>query len=125
MAQTDKPFHQQAAIEGDLVVWRVSGVVDDDRIDELKIELSRLLQLDRREVIVDFAGLQAITSRGLGFLITLQKEIRSRGGRLALVNLGARFAPLFELTRLNRIFEIFLDMETAKRSYGIGRKEKT
>ena len=110
-------------MQGGLVIWHISGVLDDGRIDELKSGLLDLVEAGHCDIIIDFDGLQAITSRGLGFLITAQKETRSREGRLAMVNLSAQFAPLFELTRLNRILEIFLDMETARRSFGTQRTE--
>jgi anti-sigma B factor antagonist len=123
MALTEHPFFQKAEVRDGLIVWHISGVIDDDRIDELKNTLLDLVESGHCDIIMDFGGLQAITSRGLGFLITAQKETRSREGRLALVNLSAQFAPLFELTRLNRILEIFLDMDTALRSFGTNQTE--
>ena len=123
MASIEHPFFQKAEVKDGLIVWHISGVLDDDHIDELKNNLLDLVESGHHDIIMDFGGLQAITSRGLGFLVSAQKETRSRKGRLALVNLSAQFAPLFELTRLNRILEIFLDMETALRSFGTKQRE--
>jgi len=124
MSPTERPFFHQTRVEDGLVVWQISGVLNSDRVEELKTELNRLLDKGLCRFIIDFDGLKAIDSRGLGFLITVQKEARAREGRLAITNLGAQFAPLFELTRLNRILEIFLDMETARRSFGGVSKTK-
>jgi anti-anti-sigma factor len=115
---TDQPFSQETAVDEGILIWRVSGVLNSDRVDDLKGMLNTVLRKQHHNIILDFQGLQAIDSRGLGFLITVQKEVREQGGRLVIVNLGAQFAPLFELTRLNRIFEIFIDIGTAKRSFG-------
>lgn len=80
--------------------------------------LNEIIAQGITNIIFDFEGLIAVDSRGLGFLISVQKEVRQRNGRMVMVHMTAQFAALLELTKLNRIFEIFLDMETAKRSFG-------
>jgi len=111
-------FTQRTEEDGNLTLWRISGIVGDAHIADLKETLNQLLAAGRHNIIIDCEGVQAIDSRGLGLLITTQKEVRNHEGRMALVNLNAQFAALLELTRLNRVFEIFMDMETAKRSFG-------
>ena len=111
-------FRQEVLTQDNLVLWRISGNLNLPHYEELKSELGRLIENKTRNVVLDLQGLESIDSRGLGFLITVQREVRGIQGRLVLVHLAARFAPLFETTRLNRIFEIFLDLESAKRSFG-------
>jgi anti-sigma B factor antagonist len=111
-------FYQEIGQEDGLTVWRISGFLQDVNVPFLKGKMAELVAHGVKDVLVDFDGLKAIDSRGLGFLVTLQKELRMREGRLALVHLNAQFAALLELTKLNRVFEIFLDKETAKRSFG-------
>lgn len=111
-------FHQEYEVDGDLILWRISGFLNDNHLKDAKEFMGKVLEEGKIHVIIDFSGLSAIDSRGLGFLVSVQKELRLREGRLALVHLSAQFASLMELTKLNRIFEIFLDLETAKRSFG-------
>jgi len=111
-------FYQSLETCEGLVIWRISGFLQDARVSELKMALQQVLESGTFDVIFDFDGLKAIDSRGLGFLISAQKELRLRKGRMVMVHLTAQFAALLELTKLNRIFEVFLDMETAKRSFG-------
>lgn len=111
-------FQQDIVARDDLVIWRISGNMNFDHYAELKAELGRLVESKSRNVVLDLQGLQSIDSMGMAFLVSAQREVRGLQGRLVLVHLAARFAPLFETTRLNRIFEIFLDLESAKRSFG-------
>lgn len=111
-------FYQSVEVVDGLVIWRISGFLQDVRMTELKAELQRILESGQVNLILDFDGLKAIDSRGLAFLITVQKELRMKKGRMVMVHLTAHFAALLELTKLNRIFEVFLDMETARRSFG-------
>lgn len=111
-------FSQTFAVEGPIVVWQVNGFLQEARIPEMKQKLHEILSQGLKNIIYDFEGLIAVDSRGLGFLISVQKEVRERDGRMVMVHLTAQFAALLELTKLNRIFEIFLDMETARRSFG-------
>jgi anti-sigma B factor antagonist len=103
---------------GNISIVTVNGLISDSYINELKSTMKAILDRDITNLIIDCTGVKAIDSRGLGFLITIQKVIRSREGRMVLVNLSAHFAALLELTRLNRILEIFMDMETAIHSFG-------
>ncbi|MBW7940103.1 MAG: STAS domain-containing protein, partial [Candidatus Omnitrophica bacterium] len=111
-------FTQTFAVEGSIVIWQVNGFLQEARIAEMKQKLNEIIAQGITNIIFDFEGLIAVDSRGLGFLISVQKEVRQRNGRMVMVHMTAQFAALLELTKLNRIFEIFLDMETAKRSFG-------
>ncbi|MCG3197953.1 MAG: STAS domain-containing protein [Candidatus Omnitrophica bacterium] len=111
-------FDQAVEFSEELVIWRMSGVLSEKHSAEVKQQLSDLVGAGKRHLIIDFDGLQAIDSRGLSLLISIQKAMREIEGRVVFVHLNAQFAALMELTKLNRIFEIFLDMETAKRSFG-------
>jgi anti-sigma B factor antagonist len=115
--EKDSFYQEIETLEG-LLIWRISGFVIDNRVNDLKEKLAEVLAAGTTQILIDFEGLKAIDSRGLGFLVSVQKELRAREGRMALVHLNAQFAALLELTKLNRIFEIFLDKETARRSFG-------
>ena len=68
-----------------------------------------LLNEDKRHFVLNLAGVQYIDSSGLGQLIAIWTSIRNRKGHMTVLNPGARVQRLFEITRLNAVFEI---MET-------------
>ncbi|MCF7787308.1 MAG: STAS domain-containing protein [Prosthecobacter sp.] len=55
---------------------------------------------------IDFSKTRDIDSSGLGELLTLNKNLRSRGASLKLINPSSAVCQLIELTRLHRVFEI-------------------
>ena len=62
-------------------------------------------------------GLIAIDSSGLGVLVSLSKKIREQGGELRLANLNDDLKTLFELTKLDTLFQIADTRERALESF--------
>jgi anti-anti-sigma factor len=54
----------------------------------------------------DFSDIHALTSTGLGKLVTLHKKVRNKGGSLSLHNVNPLVYELFEVTRLNTLLDI-------------------
>ena len=57
-------------------------------------------------VDVDLSQTRMIDSSGLGALITLHKNMCTRGGGLRILNPAPNAQQILELTRLHRVFEI-------------------
>lgn len=84
-------------VEGELIVGNRR---------ELKEEvLSRLAEGDSK-FLLDFARTSYIDSSGLGVLVSLSKKIREEGGQLRLAGLDEDLQTLFELTKLDTLFQI-------------------
>ena len=74
--------------------------------DEL---LPLLEKKDMRNVLLDLASVEAVSSLVLSTLIKLKKQVESIGGKLVLCNLQRRVYQVFADTRLNTIFDIKSD----------------
>ena len=59
-----------------------------------------------RQLLLDFGKVQFLSSIVLGKLITLSKKAKATGGRLIFCNVRPEMAELFEITKLNQLFEI-------------------
>lgn len=55
---------------------------------------------------VDCAGLTAISSSGLGILLSAQRRLRESGHSLKLINMDAHIRERFEVAGLDMIFDI-------------------
>ena len=60
----------------------------------------------RHNFVLNLAGVNYIDSSGLGQLISIWTSIRSRGGHMTILNPSKRVQRLFDITRLNSVFEI-------------------
>jgi anti-sigma B factor antagonist len=91
---------------GETVVVTVEGqlVVANRR----QLKQAVLDEIDRggRRFVIDFANASYIDSAGLGVLVSLSKKIRENRGQLLLQNLNEDLRTLFELTKLDTLFEI-------------------
>ncbi|WP_457798007.1 STAS domain-containing protein [Methylocystis sp. S23] len=97
---------------------RVVIAVKEERLDahnssELKERILRTLEEGGRHLIVDLADVKFIDSSGLGALLSGYKNASQRSGTLVLSGLQRRVLSMFELTRLNRVFEIYPRLQDA------------
>ncbi|MDE2773959.1 MAG: STAS domain-containing protein [Gemmatimonadota bacterium] len=91
---------------GDVVVVEVEGQLIVGNRQELKQKVLERLERGDREFMIDFQNTGYIDSSGLGVLVSLSKKIREQGGTLRLANLNGDLRTLFELTKLDTLFEI-------------------
>ncbi len=111
-------------IETETVNGRVVIAVKEERLDahnsgELKDWFLKTLEEGRRNLVVDLADVQFIDSSGLGALLSGYKNASQRSGALILSGLQPRVRSMFELTRLNRVFEIYPRLQEAVSSPGL------
>ena len=69
--------------------------------------LLAVISTGAQNVVIDLTGVDFIDSTGLGVLMGAAKRVRSTGGDIRLVSVGSRLAELIELTRLNRVLDVF------------------
>ena len=55
---------------------------------------------------IDLAGLEYISSAGLGVLLRTHKRLMSAGGRLRLVNVGNHIFDIFRYSGFDQLFEV-------------------
>jgi len=90
----------------DVLVVDVEGQLIVGNRQELKQKVLEELEGGERKFIIDFEKTGYIDSSGLGVLVSLSKKIREQGGELRLANLNEDLRTLFELTKLDTLFQI-------------------
>lgn len=70
-----------------------------------KVVLERVESGDRK-FLMDFGESSYIDSTGLGSLVSLSRKIREAGGRMRLTGLNEDLRTLFELTKLDTVFDL-------------------
>lgn len=92
--------------DGDTCVVSVEGQLIVGNRQELKLRVLEELERGERKFLVDFEHTGYIDSSGLGVLVSLSKRIRELNGELRLANLNDDLKTLFELTKLDTLFQI-------------------
>jgi len=100
-----------------VVVVDVDGQLIVSNRQELKQKLLDELERGGKKFLIDFQKTGYIDSSGLGVLVSLSKKIREQGGELRLANLNDDLKTLFELTKLDTLFQIAETRERALQSF--------
>lgn len=95
---------------GDWFVLHVGGEIDLATAPTLRERMTREIDGGEHRVIIDLTAVDFIDSTGLGSLIGALKRVRGHGGELRLVCAEPRILKVFEITGLDRVFEIHGDV---------------
>jgi len=96
----------------DVTVLELKGMSQFGDSRHIKEELDEIRKTCIK-LVVDFSGVEYVGSSVLGVLATEVRKNRELGGDVKLVNLTAGIKRLFSITRLDKVFNIYDDRETA------------
>lgn len=80
---------------------------------KLKKRILDEIDKGKRKFVIDFSKSLYVDSSGLGVLISISKKIDEQDGELRLASLNRGLCTLFELTKLDTLFEIAENREEA------------
>jgi len=101
----------------------VVNFVDRKILDEQNIQIigqqlfSLVDELGRRKVLLNFQKVEYLSSAALGKLITLNKKLLSAGGRLILCSINPQIFEVFEITKLDKFFNIQKEEQAALQAF--------
>jgi len=80
-------------------------------------EIRNAIAQHKRQVVIDFGGVDKIDSAGLGTLLYARAELRNAEGGLALSNMHPALMRLLRRGRIDSVFNIFNTEEEAISSF--------
>jgi anti-sigma B factor antagonist len=102
-----------AQLSPECYVVSVDGELDLHTAPELEQAFATILARGGRTVVVDLVGVDFLDSAALAALLRALPRFRARGGRLVLVTEDRRILRTFEITGLDRTFDIEPRLGTA------------
>jgi len=98
----------QIAIEekDGIKVCRPDGDIDINTSPQVKKAFDKFVQQKSEKVVVDLEKVDYIDSSGLATLVEILKNFRGFGGKLRICNLSSKVKSLFEITKLEKLFDI-------------------
>lgn len=107
--------------DGDVTVFEVSGPVTIGEGDVLIREsVRKALEAGERRILLDFDGVTALDSSGVGELIAAYTSIANSGGELKLSRLSPKVDSVLQVTRLSGILDSFPNQEEALVAFAQG-----
>ena len=89
------------------IVLDLAGRLDSSAAPLLAKWLENTLPTEPTGLMIGMAGVTFIDSSGLSILVQAMKRCRERGGNLVIFSLQQNVRMIFELTRLDKAFDIF------------------
>lgn len=94
------------------------NILEEARIQEIAAQIGQIIdQATTPKLLLDFTGVEHLSSAALGALITINNRIRKKGGQLRLANIDPQIYEVFAITKLNKLFQIHDDSEAALASF--------
>jgi len=92
--------------ENEALIGVFNGRLDSAVADQLEKEMQPLMDSADKNIVLDCAGLEYISSSGLRLFLTLRKEVAKRGGTLTLCHINDDIRSVFTITGFFQLFEI-------------------
>src|SRR6516162_698771 len=93
-------------------------ILDEQNIQIIREQLFSLVDdLGRRKLLLNFSNVEYLSSAALGKFITLNKKVNAAGGRLILCNIDPQIYEVFEITKLNKLFNIQKEEQAALQAF--------
>ena len=83
-----------------------SGRIDTTTSGSLDQAVRRIVDAGARDIVVDFAGVDYISSAGLRVFLVLAKRMRDLRGRLALCGMPEPVSQVFRLAGFMPLFQV-------------------
>jgi anti-anti-sigma factor len=100
------------------VVIAVQGKLDALTVQEFDACLSAWLSEEILHFVINFSGLEYISSAGLRSILAVAKALKSRKGEMIFTGVGGHVAEVFKMSHFFSVFRIFKDEETALNALG-------
>lgn len=92
--------------ENGIVKASLDGRLDTATAVEVAPQFNTLSGMADKEIVLDFANLEYISSSGLRLLISLRKESVAQGGKVIIENINDTIRNVFTMTGFYSLFEI-------------------
>lgn len=96
----------QTRKEVNATVVTTSGRMDAVTAPDYEKALNELIAAGETAFVVDFQGLEYISSAGLRALLATAKQLKTKGGQIRLANLAGTVREVFEISGFGSIFQI-------------------
>jgi anti-sigma B factor antagonist len=102
MARPDFPF-----------VLPLKGEIDLHVSPGIAVSIAGVTATRPTHIVVDLTEVTYLDSSGLAVLIQGMQNVQEYGGMFALVGVQEDVRPIFEMARLDQVFQIFPDVDSA------------
>jgi len=114
---SDRHAFKQLAVQqlpegGILVRFTKRRILSENVIEQIRQEMQALLAPERL-MLLDMSNVEYLSSAAIGILINIHRMLHKSTGKLTLCGIPEKIGDLFRICKLDRLFEIYPDLESA------------
>jgi anti-sigma B factor antagonist len=94
-------------------VLPLKGEIDLHVSPTVTASLNAMIEKKPQRLVVDLSDVSYIDSAGLAALIEAMQKVEGYGGKFMLAGLQETVRSIFEISRLDQVFQIFPDTDAA------------
>lgn len=95
-------------VEKSVCLISIEGNIALDGVNEAKAYLKPHIENPEIvSIVINFEKVNFIDSSGIGLIVSIFKTMQQKEGKFAISNLSKKNEEIFNITRLNKILEIF------------------
>ena len=99
--------------EKGVVILAIKGRMDAVTSPEFDTQIGSLISSGETAFVLDFSGLDYISSAGLRSVLAAGKKLKSANGRLLIATLQGTVREVFEISGFDSLFPIFASVDDA------------
>ena len=88
-------------------IIRVNGRVDASTYGQLESTLKEYIDTGRTHLVLEMDGTEFLSSAGVRVLISAQKALKPRGGKLVIAQPSERVKDVLDLAGLESLFPVY------------------
>lgn len=100
-----------------VLIFKLRGSLDIGTVSSVRTQIEPLLSPDLNKVLFDLHALEQIDSSGVTAFIVIFKRVRANKGDMKISGLMGQPREIFSLLRLDRIFEVYHNLDEAVTSF--------
>jgi anti-anti-sigma factor len=93
--------------EGGVLILRIKGRLDAASSPLLERKISGIVDEDQLKLLMDFEGVEYLSSAGMRLLLNLTKRLKSKQGKMAISAVNRDVMEVIKMAGFDHILEIF------------------
>jgi anti-anti-sigma factor len=95
--------------QGDVLILRLIGRVDANTAPPLEEQVLKKIDAGQSKLLVDFAGVEYISSAGMRFLLSCTKKVKGVSGKFVVCSMSEGVIEVINMAGFNHILTIEAD----------------
>ncbi|XGV96305.1 MAG: STAS domain-containing protein [Leptolyngbya sp. BL-A-14] len=97
-----------------ITIFNPIGILDGTKAKQLHLEMNDAMTSGSTIALIDMQAVTLIDSSALGELVIMLKAMQARGGELCFCSVGQQPQMVFELTGMEKVFQVFHNLDEVK-----------